>query len=82
MAEVTFQYVEPEPIWIDFEGERFPIKGSLAFFYRLFRVMRCEEEARRELFPWLMTAKSNWLREIEKAAAAPAVAASTPYEGN
>ena len=59
--EMTVQYnhVESEPIWIDFEGAHFPITGNLAFFYRLFKTMKCEEQARQELYPWLMAEKNK-----------------------
>ena len=51
--------VEPESEVIDFEGSRLILSGALAFFYRLFRLMGCEEEAVRELYPWLIEAKKK-----------------------
>ena len=60
---VRFVQAEPEPMWITFEGVHFKIIGTLAFFYRLFKVMRSEEEAQYQLRPWLMAEK--------KAATAP-----------
>ena len=64
----TFQPVEPEPEYIDFDGVHFPIFGTLAFFYRLFRTMDCLEAAERELFPYLTSAKNAWLNRNQKAA--------------
>ena len=52
-----FRQVAPEIEPIDFEGVHLILEGSLAFFYRLFRTMDCEEAARRELYPWLCEAK-------------------------
>lgn len=61
---VRFEQAEPEPMWITFEGVHFKIIGTLAFFYRLFKVMRSEEEAQYQLRPWLLAEKA-------KAATAP-----------
>ena len=60
---VKFQQVEPEPMWIDFDGAHFKITGPLAFFYRMFKTMECEDKAQQELYPWLMA--------VKKAATAP-----------
>ena len=51
--------VEPDIEPIDFEGTHLILRGPLAFFYRFFRLMGCEEEARRELYPWLVQAKKK-----------------------
>ena len=56
---VTYQQAEPEPIWIDFEGAHFCLTGTLAFFYRLFQTMDCEDKAQTELYPWLKAAKKK-----------------------
>lgn len=61
---VTFQQAEPEPIWIDFEGAHIRLTGTLAFFYRLFREMECEEKAQTELYPWLMAAKKEKMARV------------------
>ena len=52
-----FRQTTPEIEPIDFEGTHIILTGSLAWFYRLFKTMDCEEAARRELYPWLMEAK-------------------------
>ena len=52
-----FHQVAPEIEPIDFEGVHLILEGPLAWFYRFFRLMDCEEAARRELYPWLMEAK-------------------------
>ncbi len=74
---VTFQHVEPDILPIDFEGEHLLLRGPLAWFYKLFQSMDCEEKAVRELYPWLMEAKRNKV----KAAAIPTAAASNPERG-
>ena len=63
---VTFQKVEPEPEFIDFQGVHFPIFGALAWFYRLFRTMKCIEAAEQELYPWLIAAKNAWVNRNKK----------------
>ena len=67
---VTYQQAEPDPIWLDVEGVHFPIFGALAFFYHLFQTMECEEKAMKELYPWIMGARAEWLRK-RKAVTAP-----------
>lgn len=54
-----FRQVAPEIEPIDFEGVHLILEGPLAWFYRLFRTMDCEEAARRELYPWLKEAKKK-----------------------
>ena len=54
-----FVHVEPDIEPIDFEGAHIILTGALAWFYRLFRVMECEEAAQRELYPWLCEAKKK-----------------------
>ena len=56
---VRYEHVEPEPLWIDFDGDHIRLTGTLAFFYRLFKTMDCEEKAQTELYPWLMAVKKN-----------------------
>ena len=56
---VKYQQVEPEPIWLDFEGTHIKITGPLAFLYNAFKVVYCEERARQELQPWLMAVKAK-----------------------
>ena len=56
---VTYKQIEPEPMWIDFEGAHIKLTGTLAFFYRMFRTMKCEETAQRELYPWRMAVKKK-----------------------
>ncbi len=59
-VNVTWNHVDPEPVWLDFEGAHFPIYGNLAFFYRLFSWDRPEEYVQEQLRPWLSIAKRNW----------------------
>ena len=59
--------VEPDIEPIDFEGAHLILHGALAFFWRLFARMGCEEEARRELYPWLLQAKKNGFTTPDKA---------------
>ena len=54
---VTFHQVEPDIMPIDFDGAHLILTGPLAWFYRLFQSMDCEEAAVRELYPWLLEAK-------------------------
>lgn len=65
---VMYKQAEPEPMWIDFEGAHIKITGTLAFFYRMFKVMDCEDKAQRELYPWLMDVKKNGVISPENAA--------------
>ena len=65
---VTYQYTDPEPQWIDFEGEHFMITGALAWFYRALKIMNCEETARKELYPYLKSALKAELEKREAAA--------------
>ena len=68
------RHVEPKPIWLTFEGTHMMIEGPLAFFYNMFSVMDSEEAARREFYPYLMSARRRWIERrarIEKAASAP-----------
>ena len=44
---------------IDFEGVHLILTGPIAWFYRLFQTINCEEAARRELYPWLMAEKKK-----------------------
>lgn len=64
---VQWQKAEPDILPIDFQGTHLILTGTLAWFYRLFQTMNCEEAAVRELYPWLMEAKRN----KEKAVSAP-----------
>lgn len=59
--KVTFQHVEPDIEPVDFEGVHMILRGPLAWFYRLFKTMECEEAAVRELWPWLVTEKKRTL---------------------
>ena len=79
---VTFQHVEPDVLPIDFQGVHMLIEGPLAWFYRLFQSMDCEEKAVRELYPWLMAAKKKWLERKEKAANAPQQTAAPVPDGD
>jgi len=56
---VKIQLTDPdiEPVTID--GVHFILRGKLAWFYRLFRTMDCEEKAIRELWPYLMAEKQK-----------------------
>ena len=63
---VTFQQVEPEPIWLDLEGEHFPIYGNLAFFYKFFGFQHTEEWVQEQFRPWLRTAKEEWQAKWKK----------------
>lgn len=60
---VTWNHVDPDPLWIDFQNVHFPIFDNLAFFYRLFSWDRPEEWVQEQLFPYLMTAKDNWMNK-------------------
>ena len=75
MTELTaeFVHVEPDIMPIDFEGVHMILEGNLAWFYRLFKTMDCEEAAQRELYPWLMEAKRK------SGITTPDNAASSPY---
>lgn len=73
--DVTYQEVEPDPIWMTIEGVYFPLTGPVAFFYRWFQTMDCEEAANRELRPWLMGARSAWMKKTEAAASPQKTAA-------
>lgn len=64
--KVTFQHVEPDIEPVDFEGVHLILRGPLAWFWRLFKTMECEEAATRELWPWLVTEKK---RTLERQAA-------------
>lgn len=76
---VTYQQAEPEPIWLDVDGVHFPIVGPVAFFYKLFRTMRCEEEANRELYPWIMQARREWIDKTKAETARQQISAVSPY---
>ena len=54
---VTFRKADPDIVPIDFDGTHLILTGNLAWFYRLFQTMDCEEAAVRELRPWLLEAK-------------------------
>ena len=56
---VTFRKAEPDIMPIDFEGTHLILTGTLAWFYRLFLTMDCEEAAVRELWPFLMAEKNK-----------------------
>ena len=60
---VTWNHVDPEPIWIDFQGTHFPIFDNLAFFYRLFSWDRPETWVQDQLYPYLSTAREIWLKK-------------------
>ena len=69
MEECTLRVVEyrqsdPEIEPIDFDGYHFILTGPLAWFYRLFKSMDCEDAAVRELWPWLIAEKN---KAIERA---------------
>ena len=61
--QVRFEQVEPDPIWMTIDGVHFPLRGPLAFFYRMFQVMDSEEAANRELHPWIMGTRAEWMKE-------------------
>lgn len=71
----VFNQVEPEIEPVDFEGTHLILEGALAWFYRLFRIMDCEEAAQRELYPWLKEAKRK------SGITTPDNAAQTPAKG-
>ena len=74
--EVTYQAVEPEPIWMTIDGVHFPLTGALATFYRWFKVLDCEEAANRELRPWIMGARSEWMKKREAETAPQQISAA------
>ena len=78
---VTYQQTEPEPIWMDLDGVHFPLTGALAFFYRWFQVMDCEEAANRELRPWIMGARSAWMKKREAVTAPQQITAQSLKKG-
>lgn len=59
--KVTFRHVEPDIEPVDFEGVHMILRGPLAWFWKLFKTMECEEAATRELWPWLMAEKKRTL---------------------
>ncbi len=65
---VVLQQVSPEPEWIDFEGEHIRIDGVLAWLYKALRIVNGIENAERELYPHLKTAKIAAVAKREAAA--------------
>lgn len=79
--DVTYQEVEPDPIWMTIDGVFFPLTGALATFYRMFKVMDCEEAANRELRPWIMGARSAWMKKTEAETARQRISAQSTRVG-
>ena len=75
---VKFNHVEPDIQTVDFQGKRLVLTGTLAWFFRLFKSMKCEEEAVRELYPWLMEERNC---SEKKATLTPANVALNPEIG-
>ena len=64
-VETRFEPNPPE--WITFEGEHFPIMNeALGFIMRAFRLMGKQEQAMREMYPYLKSEKNAYLARIEK----------------
>ena len=55
--------------YVDFDGTHLTLTGTVAFCYRGYRLMFGEEEARRQMMPWLVSAKRAEDARIEKARA-------------
>ena len=67
--QVIMEYEKPEPEWIDFEGEHFPISNpALNLILRSFRLMGKQEQAISELYPYIKSEKNSYLARIEKGA--------------
>ena len=67
--QVIMEYEKPEPEWIDFEGEHFPISNpALALIIKGFRQMGKQEQAVAELYPYIKGEKTAYLARIEKRA--------------
>lgn len=75
---VKYQHVEPPVQAVTFNGQRLILRGTLAWFFRLFKTMDCEDAAIMELYPWLM---AELKRSNEKATLAPANVAHHPENG-
>lgn len=54
MLKAIPQYVEPEIEAVDVDGCHLILTGAKAWFFHLFKSMKCEEAAIRELYPYLL----------------------------
>ena len=75
---VEYKHVEPPVQAVTVNGQRLILRGTLAWFFRLFKTMDCEEAAIRELYPWLAEELN---RSNKKATITPANVASNPEIG-
>ena len=75
--KVRYVQDQPKPIWLDIDGVHFPLTDELAFVYRWSCTYNGEEATNRELYPYIMTARSEWLKKREAVTAPQQITAQT-----
>ena len=79
--DVTYQEVEPDPIWMTVEGVFFPLTGPFLFLYRMARFVDGEEKANRDYHQYIMNFRAEWLRKREAVTAPQQITAQTLKQG-
>lgn len=79
MITPKVRYVQdaPKPIWLTIDGVHFPLTGALAFIYNWSCTYNGEEATNRELYPYIMGARREWMKKREAVTAPQQITAKS-----